>query len=333
MNENIINEYVIALDLGKYEGKSLGRCKTDAPEDLKKVKVRTKMKELGENEFIEIGENSYNLVYNDKNIVIGEQGEEFVDNFTTTKSSDLHKYVAYVIISRYLKPNTTNNKIKIVLACPISVLSIKGAKEKYKEMIKDDGPIKIQVNGEKYEFEITDIMVKTEDSCVIYTPELSGTDNIGIVGFGGLNMNYLLYNKGEFIFKKSYEHGAVALEKFIKDDLTYFKDGNIPTEYEINMALERGYIMQKGEIIEESKKVVEESKKRFLEAAKIILIKDNQDIDTLEKMCFIGGTTIKLKNQISEMYSNVIKFKDDDDYQMASIVGLYKVAVKKYLKN
>lgn len=333
IENSTVNEYVIALDLGKFSGKALGRSKDDSAEDIKKIKIRTKMKELGENEFVEIGENSYNLVLDDKAIVVGESGQEIQDNFTTSKSTDLHKYVANVIISQYLKPDTTNNKVKIVLACPISVLNVKGAKEKYKEMIKGDGVTKVQVNDKNFEFEITDIMVKTEDSCVVNVPEMNGINNVGIVGFGGLNMNYLLYKNGEFIFKKSYEHGAIALEKFIKDDLTHFKDGNIPTQYEMDMALEKGYIVKKGEIVEGSREAVTASKKRFLEEAKLILMKDNQDLDTLEKICFIGGTSAKLKDQISEMYSNVVSFKNDEDYQMAAVIGLYKVAVKKYLKD
>ncbi|MBO0558980.1 recombinase [Clostridium botulinum] len=332
MEKNNGKEYIIALDLGKHAGKAIGRAKDDSPEDIKKVKIRTKIKVLGEDEFVEIGSNSYDLVYDKKNIVIGEQGEEIEDNFKSNKISPLHKYIAYGIITRFLKPNTKDNKIKIVLACPIPALQVKKAKESYKQLIKGDGPINLEVNGEKFEFEVVDIMVKAEDSCIMYTPELNGVDNVGIIGFGGLNMNFLLYHKGEFIFKKSYDHGAKALETFIKDSLTVMKGGELPKEYELNMALEKGHTVDKGKIVEESIEAVNEAKKKFLEEAQIMLLKDKQDINVLEKLCFLGGTSIKLKDQIANLYSNVIKFKNDEDLQMAAVEGLYRVAVKKYLK-
>ncbi|MBE1306150.1 recombinase [Clostridium botulinum] len=325
-------EYILALDLGKYDGKAIGRAKDDSSEDIKKVKLRTKIKVLGENEFVEIGSNSHNLIYDKNNIVIGEQGEEIEENFKSNKISVLHKYIAYGIITKFLKPNTTGNKIKAVLACPIPMLNIIGSKDEYKQLIKGDGPINVEVDGQKFEFEITDIMVKAEDSCIIYTPELAGIDNVGIIGFGGLNMNFLLYNKGEFVFRKSYDHGSKSLKTFIKDSLTIMKGGELPTEYELDMAFEKGYIFNKGKIVEESIEAVNDAKKKFLKEAQIMLLKDKQDINALEKLCFIGGTSIKLKNQIAELYDNIVKFKNDEDLQMAAVEGLYRVAVKKYLK-
>lgn len=326
------NEYVIALDLGKFEGKAIGKRKFDVSEDIKQVKIRTKMKELNENEYIEIGENSYNLVYENKNIIVGENGVEAEDNYSTSKTTNMHKYIAYTIITRFLEPNTTNNKIQIVLACPISVLKIQGAKENYKKMIKGEGIIKIIVNGQKFEFEITDIMVKTEDSCIINTNELKNKNNIGIVGIGGLNMNYLQYINGDFVVKTSYEHGSSVLDNYIKDDLTVFLNGNIPNDNDIYMASNNGYICRKGEKVKESETIINCSKKRFLQDMNVLLAKDKIDLSNLQNLIFIGGTSIKLKNQIKELYPNIIELENEEDYQMLAVIGLYRVAFKKYCK-
>lgn len=325
-----IKEYVIALDLGKWDGKAIGRCVDDTKDDVKRFKIRTKMKELN-GTFIEEGENSAKLTINNKTIIIGEQGEESAENFDTNKTNDLHKYCAYVLISKFLTPGVLA-KVKIVLACPLTVLNVAQSKENYKKMIQGEDVIKINVNEHDFEFEITDIMVKAEDSCVIFTNELDKESEIGIIGFGGLNMNFLLYRNKEFVVRESFEHGAIKLLKYIKDDLTAYKDGSIVSEDESVTALEDGYMSKMGKKDEGSEKVIEESKKRFIEDAYRIIKKNGYDLENLKKLVAVGGTTIKLEKAISDRFDHTYKFEENTNKQWVAVEGLYKVAAKRYIK-
>lgn len=324
-----IKEYVIALDLGKWDCKAIGRCKEETKDDVRKYKFRTKMKELHDT-FIEVGESSYNIVMDGKNIIVGEQGEESAENFDTNKTNDLHKYCAYVAITKFLTPNTLN-KIEVVLACPLSVLNVTESKEQYKKMIQGEGIIKVCVNGLEYQFIITDIIVKAEDSCIIYTNELDRESELGIIGFGGLNMNFLLYRNKEFVVRKPFEHGAIKLLNYIIEDLTNYKRGSIIPEDIAIKALEDGHLTKQGKKDEESAAVIENSKKRFLEDAKTLIKKNGYDIDDIKKLAFVGGTTIKLENIIEDRFSHAVKFENTNK-QWIAVEGLYKVAAKRYMK-
>lgn len=323
-----IKEYVISLDLGKWECKAIGRCKDETKEDIKKFKFRTKMKEL-RNTFIEPGENSYNLLADGKNIIVGEQGEESAENFDTNKTNDLHKYCSYVAITKFLTPGILG-KIQVVLACPLSVLSVAQSKDEYKKMIKGDGVIKVNVNGEDYLFEITDIIVKAEDSCVINTNELDKETELGIIGFGGLNMNFLLYRNKEFIVRKPFEFGANKLLTYVIDDLTNYKNGSIVPEDIALTALEDGYMTKMGKKDDKSVEVIENSKKRFIEDAYTLIKKNGYDLEDLKKLVFVGGTTIKLDKIIEERFPHAVKLENTNK-QWLAVEGLYKVAVKRYL--
>jgi plasmid segregation protein ParM len=329
MMKEQINEYVIALDLGKHDTKAIGRRKDATKDDIKRVKFRTKMIELGANADMEVGEHSYYLTIGDKNIIVGEQGKEIEDNFLTSKNSQLHKYSAYVAISKYLQPNSTGNKIQVSLACPLPVVGIKAAKENYKNMIKGEGVQKIIVNGDSFEFEITDIVIKSEDSCVIYMEELYNEEEIGIIGFGGLNMNFLLYKDKDFIYKKAFEHGAIKLTRYIADDLTTLRNGNIVDELTAKKALEDGYTTKKGKKEDDSIEVIQNSKRRFLTDARNLILQDGYDIDGLKKLVFVGGTTMQIEDMITKEYPHATTFGNS---QWVAVEGLYKVAVKRYIK-
>lgn len=323
-----IKEYVIALDLGKWDCKAIGRCKEETKDDVRKYKFRTKMKELHDT-FIEVGESSYNLLMNGKNIIVGEQGEESAENFDTNKTNDLHKYCAYVAITKFLTPNTLN-KIEVVLACPLSVLNVTDSKEQYKKMIQGEGIIKVFVNDLEYQFIITDIIVKAEDSCIIYTNELDKESELAIIGFGGLNMNFLLYRNKEFVIRKPFEFGAIKLITYIIDDLTNYNNGSIVPEDRAIKALEDGYTTKQGKKDEKSVAIIENSKKRFVEDAKTLIKKNGYDIDDIKKLVFVGGTSIKLENIIKERFAHAQTFENNS--QWIAIEGLYKVAAKRYIK-
>ena len=322
-----MERYVLVLDLGKDSVKSIGRNLEADASEIKKVIFKTKMYDL-DDEFIELEGNSHLLQIDGKEFIIGEQGKISEDNFETTKSNNLHKYAAYTAISQYLEPNTIENKIYIVLACPLSVLASQEAKEAYKKLIKGTGTIKVSVDSENYEFEIADIILKQEDSGIIYLkPEQFINKVVALIGFGGLNMNFALYDNCTCQSKFSEELGSIALTNYTKESLTSYLKGNIVTFHQSEKALANGYLLKQGQIDANSIKAIEKAKERFFNDAMNIIKRHNYDIDKLDSVVIVGGTSLKIESIINRELKHSFITKNS---QWDSVEGLYKIAIKKY---
>lgn len=324
-----MNDYIISLDVGKYETKAIGRCATDTAEDIKRVHFRTKLYNL-ENGYVDLEGNSYKIIYDKAEFIIGDQGE--TKSYETSKTNLLHKLAAYTAITQFLTSNTKNNKIYLTLACPISVLKVETAKEQYKNFIKDNGPIDIIVNGEKYNFEIVDITIKAEGSGLVYIePEKFKNKTVLVTDFGGLNMGIALYRNK--VCKPSdrfpEELGSDALIEFIRTELIKCKNGNIVSVEDAENALNVGYMTKSGKPIPATIEAVKLGKEKFVNAALTIMERHNIHIDDIESPIFVGGTTIKLKDVLLKKVSNAYI---PSNSQWTTAEGLYKVAFAKYQK-
>lgn len=322
-----MKKYVLVLDSGKHSLKSIGRCVEATSNDIKKVIFRTKIFNL-KNEYVEVEGNSHLLEIDGEKLIIGEQGKETEDNYETTKSTDLHKYAIYTAITQYLEPNTTENEVYIVLACPLSVLSSADAKEEYKKLIKGNGIIKLIVDNMDYEFEIKDITLKQEDSGIMYLrPELFKNKEIGLIGFGGLNMNFALYNNCVCQAKFSEEMGSISLINHVREALTIYFKGNIVTYEQAEKTLNDGFLLKQGQPDFESVKYIENAKKRFFDEAMNTIKKHGYDIDTLDSVIFVGGTSLKIEPIIKKYLKHSFI---TPNAQWDSPEGLYRIAIKKY---
>ncbi len=323
-------EYVIALDAGKYAVKAMGRNAKGVASDLKKVTLKTRMYDL-DNGYIDVEGNSHKVIFKGHEFIIGDQGE--TKSYETSKTLFLHQICTYTAITQFIEPGTKNNKIKMVLACPISVLKIETAKQEYKNFIKGDGVIDINVDGKDYNFEIEEIMVKAEGSGIVYlSPHLFKDKKIGVVDFGGLNFTFSLYTNGACISPSSHrfveEFGAVKLTNYIADDLTGYKKGNIVNFDAAERALDVGYLTKFGQVDHQSEEVMEKSKQRFFDEACDEINRHGFKIDELDGLVFIGGTTQKLVNAITKKIPSAFIATDP---QWSTVEGLYKVAYKKYI--
>ncbi|MBC2582845.1 ParM/StbA family protein [Clostridium sp. DJ247] len=325
-----MEEYVIALDAGKYAVKAMGRNARGLTCDLKKIEIRTKIYDL-RNGYIDVEGDSYKVSYNGRELIVGEQGE--TKSYETSKTLFLHQICTYTAITKFLEPGTKDNKISMVLACPISVLKVETAKQEYKNFIKGNGVIDINVDGKDYSFEIVDIMVKAEGSGIVYlSPHLFKGKKIGVVDFGGLNFTFSLYTNGVCMSPTSdrfvEEFGAIKLTNYVADDLTGYKQGNIVKFDAAERALEIGYLSNFGQIDEKSQEVIERSKERFFDEACEEINRHGFRIDELDGLVFVGGTTNKIVEAITKRIPNPFVAADP---QWSTVEGLYKVAYKKYI--
>jgi plasmid segregation protein ParM len=321
----------MSIDPGKYELKSIGRNTEGNAEDIKKISFRTKIYNMSDG-YIDIEGNSHKVEYDGQTLIVGEQGEVSDDAYETSKTSKLHQVCAYTAISQYLKPGTKDNKISIVLACPISVLKVESAKEEYKNFIKNSGTINIKVDDKDYTFDITDITIKAEDTGIKYSkPELFENTTVALIGFGGLNMNFQLFRNGVCKSHDRFaeEFGATTLATYVKEDLTAYRKGNIVNFEEAEESLNNGYSTKAGEIDSGSVEIIKNSKERFVNDALKIISRNGYKLESIKKIVFVGGTI----NKFDEILKNILPHSYiADDSQWATADGLYRVAAAKNLK-
>lgn len=324
-----MKRYVLAADIGKYETNLVGRCLEGSKEDIQRVNFRTKMYDLEEG-YIDVEGNSHKAEFEGKSYIIGEQGQD--KSYDTSKTNILHKLACYTAITEYLEADSKDNKISMVLACPLSVLRSQSAKEEYKAFIKGEGEINITVDGKAYNFEIVDIMIKAEGSGIVYLePELFENKNTLIVDLGGLNLGGSLYknkvckNEDRFIE----ECGTDRLNEHVRYQLIDYRKGNNITVDEAEKALTDGGLKKSGEIDTESIEYLRKGKYNYYKDV-IKHIKEHKvDIDLLDKVVFVGGTTQHVKDIISkEINHSYIPLNS----QWSTVDGLYKIAIKKYGK-
>lgn len=325
-----MQEYVIALDAGKYAIKAMGRNSRGLSSDLKKVDIRTKMYDL-KNGYIDVEGKSHKVIFNGQELIVGEQGE--TKSYETSKTIFLHQICTYTAITQFLQPETKDNKIHMVLACPISVLKVERAKQEYKDFIKGNDVININVDGKNYSFEIEDIMIKAEGSGIVYlSPHIFKDKKIGVVDFGGLNFTFSLYTNGACLSPSSdrfvEELGATKLTNYVADDLTGYKRGNIVKFDAAERALEVGHLSSFGQIDQGSKEIIAKSKERFFDEACEEINRHGFRIEELDGLVFVGGTTQKLIDTITKKIPNAFIATEP---QWSTVEGLYKIAYKKYI--
>ncbi|EJO5349404.1 ParM/StbA family protein [Clostridium botulinum] len=326
-----MKDYILALDCGKNTLKAVGRAAEGTSNDIQRNSFRAKMYDLKKG-YIDVEGNSHRIELDGESYIVGDQGEENTENFETSKTSLLHKLCAYTAIAKFLEPGSKDNKIYMSLACPLSVLKIDEDKEDYKKFIKGEGPIKVNVDGDKYEFEIMDIVLKAEGSGIVNLhPELFKNTEAAIIDFGGLNMGFSLYVNGSCKATDRFieQFGANKLTTYVSQDLTTYKHGNIVNYDRAEKALEDGYLSDFGKPDNDSIQAIKESKKRFLQEAINKIERNDYQLGEIKSVIFIGGTTEKLQEVIKEQIPHAFIPKQP---QWSTVEGIYVVAYAKYMK-
>lgn len=322
------NELILALDIGKYETKAIGRKADGTVDDIKRVSFRTKSYDLDKG-YIDLAGNSYKIQIDNKEYIIGEQGTEVSND--TSKTDLVHKLSAYCAISEYIQPETDTD-IYLVLACPVSVLKQSQDKEEYKNYIGNNGePIEIIVNDKKYKFTIKNTTIKAEGSGIIFTHfELFKDKTIPVIDFGGLNMGFSVYTNGVCKAEDRFtgNFGTQKLTIMIQDMLVSLSKGNEVAYYIAEKVLQLGYRTNLGEIDTESIEKVKEVKNKFLHDALKTIKARGYALNEFDGIVFVGGTTQKLKEQIKKIFPGAFI---PENSQWSTVEGLYKIAIAKYL--
>lgn len=325
-----MQEFIITADIGKHEANLIGRPLDGTKEDIKRVNLRTKMYDL-EKGYIDVeGDNSHKITLDGKSYIVGEQGQE--KSHDTSKTHILHKLTCYTAITKYLEPGTKDNKIYMVLACPLSVLRDPAAKEGYKSFIKGDGEINVIVDGKEYNFEIEDITIKAEGSGIVYLePKRFEGKDVLVIDLGGLNQGASLYRnktcKSDDRFIE--ETGSDRLTELTRTRLMEYTQGNNVDNDTTEKALRDGGLKKAGSLDEESVMYLNKGKNDYFDEVMKNVKSHKINIDHLDEVIFVGGTTQHIKSIITkEIKHSYIP----DNSQWTTVEGLYLIAIKKYGK-
>ena len=325
-----MKEYLISGDFGKDTSKLLGKEKSEGSDSIRKVSFKTKMYDLGKGD-IETEGNSHKIELDGKKYIVGDQGTR--KSYETSKTQLIHKLCCYAGICQYLEPNTKDNHIYMVLACPISVLQSPEAKEEFKEFMKGDGAIKVVVNDKNYEFEIKDIIIKAEGSGILYTdPKLFCEKDVVLFDIGGLNLGINIYRNGVCTKDDRFieEYGNEMLIKEIQDKLTAYYKGNRIKEDEATKILDDGYALKFGKRDKDSEEYLELAREDYFKTILDIAKRNKITIELYDSIVFVGGTVKRIEDIISREIPNAIIPKDP---QWSTVEGLYRVLFAKHGQN
>lgn len=323
------NEILLSADIGKFDSKLIGRDVSLTSDDIVRVELRTNIYDL-EDGFMEAEGASYEVKFNDKTYIVGEGAPK--DYTGTSKTNMIHKVALYTGITKFLNPDTEGNKVNLVLACPISVLKIQEAKEEFKKFMKGDGEIEITVDGKNYKFTIEDITIKAEGSGVVYLyPDVFKGQDVLVIDLGGLNMGWGLYRNGSCKNedRNIEECGTDELLKLVKEQASIYDRGNVFNDDDAMKALKDNGIKVAGSIDAKSVPFIEKAKTNYFNEVMKNIKKYKINIDRVDKVVFVGGTTLHIKDIIGrEIKHSFIP----ENCQWTTAEGGYKVAVKKYSK-
>jgi len=327
-----MKDYVISLDPGKNTAKATGREITeDEKLELTRESFRSKIYDLNLGD-VEVEDGSHKVMFGDDKVgvIIGEQGTS--SDHDTSKTTELQRLCTYTAITKFLEPDTKENKIYLVLACPLEVVKIPEAKEEYKAFIKGDGPININVDDKNYTFEIVDIVIKAEGSGVIYThPEFFEGKDTAVIDLGGLNLSFSVYRNKVIDAQSRFseELGGDHLIELVREKLKVYKKGNDVKKEEAEKALKNGFLYKLGEPDHDSSKYITMAKEQYVKDVFESIKEKRQKLDTFQEVVVIGGTTKRVESQIRNDYKNA---RVPSNPQWESVDGLYKVAYARYVK-
>lgn len=320
-----MSKIIIACDSGKNLMKAIG--KDIETGDVKRISFPSKIA-ITNDESEEYEGNSHMISIGEQNYILGEAGSNY--DFDTSKTKDLHKLSIYTCICKLLKPGTKDNKVNIVLACPLDFMGNKDLKNEYKNFIWNEGKeINCKVDGDDYSFVIEDITIKQEGSGVIYNSiDIFNGKSAAVIDLGGQNFSFCIYNNcvpdKSTRFSRDFG-GNYLINECVNKLRVYTKGKAISTQLALKSLKEDVLTLANAK---DSKSIdeIQNIKKDYLYKIIDEIKKAGQNVDVVEPY-FCGGTTELLKETILKEipFATVVK-----NPQWESIEGLFVIANNKY---
>lgn len=319
-------QILIACDCGKYQTVAIACYKGNTY----KTNFRTKMMQV--TRFgLEVEKGSYLVEYNGNEQLLGDMvSEDYVD-FSLNKTSSIHQISIYTAISQLLQkadaPSTVD--IRLAINVPISTYKDIVQKEKFKEMVENQGrAIHLLVNGKAYSFELSDVTIAFEGMGEVYAkPEVYKNRQTTVIDLGGLNTTLCQ-------FKGLQPQVSSMIVSDLGINVLRSKIGKVVNERyglsvssdDLEQVLRCGYFSSRGEIYEDSKVLIEELKYEHLQQI-IRFAKSRGYTFNMSDIHFVGGGSITLRRYIKQQFPHSVIL---DNPQYSNCLSYLKILEVKY---
>jgi plasmid segregation protein ParM len=318
--------YAITVDPGKDTTKAICSFRDSiGPLNEKKTSFPTRLYDLSNGD-IEIQGNSFHVVYDDKELVIGEQGELY--DTQTTKTSLLHKLAIFSAISKLIDPLDKEPCIVLTVGCPTTIFRNKSLKEEYREYIKSN-PIVI-INNRKHLFNFEKIIIKNEGSGIVYLePNIFLQKRVAVFDIGGKQFNFGIFDNRVLIPSSSFSNnfGGTKLQSLVRQEL------NIALGIDCSLmdaknAIENGGIFIDGELNADSVIVIKTTISRFIKDYILKSLEESNISISLMPAVAVGGTSFSVLDEFKEIVPHLItptKADSIETFQWANAEGFHIV--------
>lgn len=258
------------------------------------------------------GARSFQVEYNNKQLIFGEQGKDNALD-EESKKTNIHKIASLIAVNNMKKRISTDENTEIILiqSMPATSYKSKSLKEQYRQLYSQNN--KIIINNKESCFTIIKTHLLPEAQGFRFTyPRLCKKGKKCSIDIGGYNLTITVWNDGKVINRLSLDMGGIELENTAIEALASKFEQHFKSE-DILKYLKDGGINQWGKPIDESLKIVEDVKVNYLnDIIKAIQLKQI-NLSTMDAIYFFGGTASILKDTIKDhdTLSTVSHFIDD----------------------
>ncbi len=283
----------ISIDAGKHSTKSL-TYRADGSEVFHTF--RTKMEETQR----EAAEgNSFIVQYLGKRYLVGSQAE--TGSSKTTKAEELHKIATYTALHQMAD---SGEKVVLVTGCPLAIYENAQQKNAYRDYLFPNREIDITVNSMTKHLCIQSVVILPESSGIVYLePEKYGKGAVGVIDFGGLNVNCCVYENGVPVLSTLFTDnlGGNVFIQNLRNTLVKQYGEDIPM-WQMDSIVGNGYMVDNFSpdgIWQGSKELIAEQKKEHIRRIINKCASNGWNLRTT-KLVFIGGSSAMFYKEIKE---------------------------------
>lgn len=221
-------------------------------------------------------------------------GEGEIASTGTSKMELTHRICTLFALTKIFDDIHFREDIYLVLGSPITMFENPQHKADFKNFImgEDEGLISFKVNQKQYLINIQDVLILPESSGVVYTqPELFKNKIVGVIDWGGLQINCMIYDNGKPIKSTGFTRqlGSYTLEADLVNKLNGL--GRNYQEYELHYVIARPDFEER-HIVETV--INTQLSKIFSECEK-----NNWNINKID-LVFTGGTSLRFEHILRE---------------------------------
>lgn len=212
---------------------------------------------------------------------------EGVPDTNVSKKELTHKICTLYAITQMFEKIDYMEDVYLVTGSPIQSFDNPAFKQQFKEFMmgQDNGVVNISVNRVSYTFKLVDILILPESCGIIQTqPELFTDNLVGVIDWGGLQANCMIYDKGKPIKSTGFtkQLGGYFIESKLISRLNALGEGRNYQDYEIPYLFERA--------TGEDRDILEATIRKYLDELLTECKQRNWNIQLID-LVFTGGTS------------------------------------------